>query len=586
LLFWVHFGGQDNSPTPGIEPLTCDRAPSNGWGAVQDRTFGDPAIRHYRWTTSIGDVAFPTGRFRDFAVRASGQCHLHHEWSSLWNISGWTRMVTCRVWDDKAPPAPRLETPLWTSLPDAAGVGRFNLNWQAQPLAERGYLIYEATETSVRDALGIGEPDLTESVTTRLNALLNHPAADFSAKREALRKSFKRITTEPISPGRLSHEVALPRGSKVLHFFTVSAVGGNGQESLWPATKEGYCTVAVPRLATPQPPIIEVKSAVGPEVAVTVELAPPGGLIELHRIQSDARPTDVDAMGPPIQSRQVPGGQPVMFRDSPPPGWRKLWYAATVRSSNDSEKGIVASRSPASMLASLVLPPVARPELTSLRVNEPRSTATASLASCLVTAPLAATPLGAHRFIVEVRGAPNGPVLHRLDEESSAIPVLGSASAFAVPVAPASIQLAAVREGAGHRIYAWLPRAGTPVYLAVKLIDPIGRLVMSGALVPAVVIEPINWDATAQDLRGRDGEHFRYSFGALGGAALKRIWGTGYYTDDSPIAVAAVHAGVATLAGGSVTIEILPGQAIYDASTRNGITSESWGPWHGSYRFI
>ncbi len=83
--------------------------------------------------------------------------------------------------------------------------------------------------------------------------------------------------------------------------------------------------------------------------------------------------------------------------------------------------------------------------------------------------------------------------------------------------------------------------------------------------------------------RNRVGQTFEFNVtGSTGGA----VWGTDVYTDDSSIARAAVHAGV--LAVGQtkvVTVTILPGQGSYPASTRNGVTTASWGAWSGSYSF-
>ncbi len=70
------------------------------------------------------------------------------------------------------------------------------------------------------------------------------------------------------------------------------------------------------------------------------------------------------------------------------------------------------------------------------------------------------------------------------------------------------------------------------------------------------------------------------------GVARGAVWGTDVYTDDSAVAVAAVHAGV--LAAGetkAVTVTILAGRPNYPASTRNGVASAAWGAWSGSYTF-
>jgi hypothetical protein len=86
--------------------------------------------------------------------------------------------------------------------------------------------------------------------------------------------------------------------------------------------------------------------------------------------------------------------------------------------------------------------------------------------------------------------------------------------------------------------------------------------------------------------------NFRHQVGdrltfLLNGSAHQGLWGTDIYTDDSDLNTAAVHAGLLKLGEtGKVTVEIMPGRASYEGSTRNGVTSRSYGPWLGSYRFI
>jgi hypothetical protein len=65
------------------------------------------------------------------------------------------------------------------------------------------------------------------------------------------------------------------------------------------------------------------------------------------------------------------------------------------------------------------------------------------------------------------------------------------------------------------------------------------------------------------------------------------VWGTNTYTNDSSVCSAALQAGLITLArGGIVTAEIRPGQSAYVGSTRNGVTSNAYGPWPWSYVFL
>ena len=93
------------------------------------------------------------------------------------------------------------------------------------------------------------------------------------------------------------------------------------------------------------------------------------------------------------------------------------------------------------------------------------------------------------------------------------------------------------------------------------------------------------WDATAVNLRGRNGERFTFTCEPNG--HISSVWGTDVYTDDSRVCSAAVHSGlINTTAGGTVIIEIRPGQSSYDATTRYGVTSSSYGSWYGSYVFV
>lgn len=95
---------------------------------------------------------------------------------------------------------------------------------------------------------------------------------------------------------------------------------------------------------------------------------------------------------------------------------------------------------------------------------------------------------------------------------------------------------------------------------------------------------PESWRATAASHRSEEGEELEYECSPDGVAA--NVWGTDVYTDDSSVCTAAVHAGLITLeSGGTVTIEIRPGEDSYDGSERNGVTSIDYGSWGGSFVF-
>jgi hypothetical protein len=94
----------------------------------------------------------------------------------------------------------------------------------------------------------------------------------------------------------------------------------------------------------------------------------------------------------------------------------------------------------------------------------------------------------------------------------------------------------------------------------------------------------LDWNTHAMDLRGRLGQAFMFDCPSNGRIAA--VWGTGYYTDDSSICSAAVHAGLITARnGGRVTITIRPGAESYNGTNRNGVSSQRYGEWGGTFVF-
>jgi len=67
--------------------------------------------------------------------------------------------------------------------------------------------------------------------------------------------------------------------------------------------------------------------------------------------------------------------------------------------------------------------------------------------------------------------------------------------------------------------------------------------------------------------------------------SITTVWGEpSSYTDDSDICTAAVHAGILTAAeGGQIAVTPREGQASYQGSTANGVTTLPYGSWSGSY---
>lgn len=94
----------------------------------------------------------------------------------------------------------------------------------------------------------------------------------------------------------------------------------------------------------------------------------------------------------------------------------------------------------------------------------------------------------------------------------------------------------------------------------------------------------IGWSENATSYRGQIGN--RITFMCSSGGSASSVWGTEMYTDDSSICTAGVHAGVINWGGGTVTIQIEPGQPGYSGSNRNGVTTMNYPAWTGSYTFV
>lgn len=89
---------------------------------------------------------------------------------------------------------------------------------------------------------------------------------------------------------------------------------------------------------------------------------------------------------------------------------------------------------------------------------------------------------------------------------------------------------------------------------------------------------------TLNGVRSEVGKSFAYRVTGRGDSF---IWGTGIYTSDSTLAMAAVHAGVLKLGEtGVVRVTIVPPPPVFAGSTQHGITSSPYGPYSGAYQIV
>jgi hypothetical protein len=86
------------------------------------------------------------------------------------------------------------------------------------------------------------------------------------------------------------------------------------------------------------------------------------------------------------------------------------------------------------------------------------------------------------------------------------------------------------------------------------------------------------------DYRGKVGKILQFK---VTGSTTESIWGDGVYTDDSDLGTAAVHAGlVKDGEEGTVAVKFMPGQGKYAGKARNGVESQAYGKFDGSYEFV
>ena len=93
---------------------------------------------------------------------------------------------------------------------------------------------------------------------------------------------------------------------------------------------------------------------------------------------------------------------------------------------------------------------------------------------------------------------------------------------------------------------------------------------------------PVLWNTSPAMVSPETGKI--YKFKCPPGGKEGNVWGTDIYTADSSICNAAVHAGKLTMdSGGSVTIELRPGESSYKGTTRNGIRTNDYGTYGRSF---
>jgi len=119
-----------------------------------------------------------------------------------------------------------------------------------------------------------------------------------------------------------------------------------------------------------------------------------------------------------------------------------------------------------------------------------------------------------------------------------------------------------------------------------------GAPVSTSAAVSAAVAAPLAVEAVSLTWTSRIIQFSReagkqFVFDCPRGGRAERVTGTDTYGETSSVCTAAVHAGLVTLAdGGRVRVEVRPGRETFSGSSRNGITTVSYGRMTNSFVFL
>jgi hypothetical protein len=124
-----------------------------------------------------------------------------------------------------------------------------------------------------------------------------------------------------------------------------------------------------------------------------------------------------------------------------------------------------------------------------------------------------------------------------------------------------------------------MPRYSIPALLALMLCAAGAFLLTAVSTAPAEAQQPGTCPQTLPS--GSAG----MTCTCTGSDGSSTVWGTDYYTDDSNLCNAAVHAGAMPATGGTITIRTAPGRAGYTGTTRNGIATRDYGQWGRSIVF-
>lgn len=492
----LHFAGDVASLAGvGVEPLGEDGAVVASFGSA---TQGD-AGRRYRLTFA-GEL-LDYGAVSRWGVRLwlrlrAGAVPTFSRYTPAQHAPA-TAVAASPVPVVPQPPPPVPGVPMG-STPDAAGHSHVRVSWK--PITAAGVhriVVWEATETAMLWTLAASTPDRNGVPGERLATILAvydgvvdpdpTQGAAGAAKRIGARRQgcFRRVME--VAPDATSADVVLPRGSRDIHLFVVTAITTTAVESEWPDGGLGIIAsdhlqpVMAPELLRPSQPAVRPVVQIDGTTSLTCRAASPIEVkaFEVFATRSELAARDHLTMGPPrervLAARSV-GTDPITGA----PVWEATavgalpehwdpWFVRAVAVPVLSvppmaQRGLT---SPPSGLLRVQVTPSAGPSLEALSHALRSADHRMVLFSSATTAPEHVIAAGEHRLKVVIDGVVQHHALHAVAAGGPGSPPLDGASTL----------MRGPRVDGSTPVYLWVQRAraSDAIEVSVSLTDPLGR---------------------------------------------------------------------------------------------------------------